>query len=177
MNREEFLEFHAEQCHRMMEICKKKNHDYAGEEGEDPFANFTRVEAMGIATTTQGFLTRMLDKMSRLSTFAQSGKLLVEDEGPQDTLLDLANYSILLMGYLESQKEKNAGEPVLGVLLDKEGNEIEIGDRAEWYAEDGELLGIYRVFDFDYNKDEVGIESGVTKYYTKSEFIRTLPEG
>jgi hypothetical protein len=46
-----------------------KNRDYAGKEGTEPFANFTRVEAMGICTTEQGFMCRLTDKMSRLSSF------------------------------------------------------------------------------------------------------------
>ncbi len=112
MERQEYLDFHATQCTRMLEITRKKNADYTGDSG-DPFFNFTRVEAMGIASTPQGFLTRMLDKFARITSFAQKGKLEVEDESVQDTLLDLANYCILMMGYIEDQKIKAAAKKVM----------------------------------------------------------------
>lgn len=105
MNRKEFLEFHKQFTDKMRAICEAKNKDYTGNKGESAFANFTRVEAMGIAQTEQGFLTRMLDKVSRLSSFIESGTLHVKDESVEDTLIDLANYSALLAGYLKSKKE------------------------------------------------------------------------
>ena len=104
MNRQKYFEFHRECVEKMTEITKKKNADYAGP-GNDPFANFTRVEKMGICSTEQGFLTRMTDKMSRLSSFVQVGKLEVLDESVEDTLLDLANYAILMAGYIKSKSE------------------------------------------------------------------------
>lgn len=110
MTRDEFLDFHKFFTERMREICVRKNNDYAGKGGENAFANFTRVEAMGIASTEQGFATRMLDKMSRISTFIESGELLVKDESVEDTLLDLANYSALLAGYIGHKKLKAMGE-------------------------------------------------------------------
>jgi hypothetical protein len=96
----------------MHQICKVKNADYTGPEGDDPFANFSRVEHLGIATTEQGFLTRMTDKMSRLSSFSRAGVLHVKDESVEDTLFDLANYCLLMAGYLRSKRvaEKEAAE-------------------------------------------------------------------
>ena len=101
----EYSVFLQETCSKMISISKAKNADYTGG-GEDAFANFTRVEAMGICTTEQGFLTRMTDKMSRIASFVKNGNLQVKDESVQDTLIDLANYSILMLGYLESEKRK-----------------------------------------------------------------------
>ena len=77
-----------------------KNRDYAGNHGSEPFANFTRCEAMGICDTEQGFMVRITDKMSRLSSFVQSGKMHVEDESFQDTCLDVINYMVLLSAYI-----------------------------------------------------------------------------
>ena len=82
-----------------------KNRDYAGQEGNEPFANFTRVESMGICTTEQGFMTRLTDKMSRLSSFLNSGKMHVEDESFRDTIVDVINYMVLLSAYIDD-KEK-----------------------------------------------------------------------
>ena len=45
MNREELLMHHAEVCAKALEIMQVKNHDYAGKNGEEPFANFERCEA------------------------------------------------------------------------------------------------------------------------------------
>jgi hypothetical protein len=89
----------------MVSITRSKNHDYGGD--SDPFSNFTCVERLGICSTEQGFLTRMMDKMARITTFTRQGKLLVKDESVEDTLLDLANYCILMAGYLKSRKVNN----------------------------------------------------------------------
>lgn len=104
MNSEQYIQFHSQACQKMIEITKKKNEDYAGD-GKDAFANFTRVEVLGISTTEQGFLTRMFDKFSRLTSFVNKGFLAVEDESVEDTLFDLANYCILMAGYIQSKKE------------------------------------------------------------------------
>lgn len=103
MTKKEYLEFHKLCTEKMIAITTAKNADYTGT-GDDPFANFTRVEAMGIATTEQGFLTRMLDKVSRITSYVQKGELQVKDESVEDTLLDLANYSLLFAAYIRSKK-------------------------------------------------------------------------
>ena len=106
MNREELLKHHEELCAEAIEIMKKKNHDYAGDSGKTPFANFERTEAMGICSTEQGFLCRMCDKLSRLSTFANAGKLVVDNEGYRDALLDIINYCVLFSGYVKSKNSE-----------------------------------------------------------------------
>lgn len=103
MRKQEYVQFHAECCERMTEITKQKNADYTGA-SDDPFKNFKLVNDFGCVTTEQGFFTRMCDKMSRISSFIEKGELLVKDESVEDSLLDLANYCILFMGYLKSQK-------------------------------------------------------------------------
>ena len=104
MNKEEYFKFHEDCLSSMAEVTRKKNHDYTGA-SDDPFANFKLVEVCGIAKTEVGFLTRMSDKMSRINSFVQKGTLLVEDESVNDTLLDLANYCILMAGYIKSRKD------------------------------------------------------------------------
>ena len=49
-------------------------------------------------------LTRINDKFNRLEELILSGEQLVEDETVLDTLLDLANYSIML--YMELEEEE-----------------------------------------------------------------------
>lgn len=106
MSREEYLAFHKSCCEKMLAITTAKNNDYTGA-SDNPFSNFTAVESLGISSTEQGFLTRMLDKMARITTFAKKGMLLVKDESVEDTLLDLANYSILMAGYIKSKRSLN----------------------------------------------------------------------
>ena len=98
--------FHQELCTAALELMKIKNADYtnsAQDLNPNCFANFTRCEDMGICTTEQGFLVRMTDKLSRLSTFAASGNLEVKDESVKDTILDLINYSVLFLMYLKQE--------------------------------------------------------------------------
>jgi len=100
MNNEKFLKEFSSTVKQMGKIVKAKNHDYAGEKA---FTNFELVESLGITTVERGMLVRMSDKMSRISNLIdKSGK--VEDEKIEDTLIDLANYSIILSIYLKQKK-------------------------------------------------------------------------
>lgn len=99
----ELLAFFDDTMGKMRKIMEAKNSDYAGQTDLDPFANFTRVEVLGICKTEVGFLTRMTDKLCRIATFVKSGDLKVKDEAVTDTLLDLANYSILMAAYIKSR--------------------------------------------------------------------------
>ena len=103
--REWYLELHKSLCNRMIEITARKNADYTGGSVDnDAFANFRQVERLGICSTEAGFLTRMTDKMSRINSFVKKGELKVKDESVEDTLLDLANYCLLMYGYIRSKK-------------------------------------------------------------------------
>ena len=104
MTTNELLELHNKLTKQSYDLMKKKNHDYSGKNGTEPFANFTRAEAMGITTTEKGILVRLLDKMSRLSTFTDAGVFKVEDEKLEDTILDMINYSILFYAYVQQKK-------------------------------------------------------------------------
>ncbi len=103
MNKQEFFEYHKNFCQKILETSRKKNQDYTGDT-PDPFANFTAVERNGVASTEQGFMVRMTDKMQRLASYTQNGTLLVEDEKVEDTLEDLANYCILFAAYLKTKE-------------------------------------------------------------------------
>lgn len=117
MKRADYLEFHRTCCDVMVAITAKKNADYTGGAGvDDAFANFNGVSAIGI-DPLQGFLTRMWDKFARISAFVKKGVLQVENETVEDTLLDLANYCILMAGWIRDHKEKQAG-PTSGQLYE-----------------------------------------------------------
>lgn len=104
MTRDDLIRNHETLCNTARELMKKKNADYAGRNGVEPFANFTRVESMGICSTERGMLVRITDKMSRLSSFVESGKLEVANESFEDTIVDVINYMVLLHSYVKDKK-------------------------------------------------------------------------
>jgi len=104
MTKDELIRNHEQLCHMARELMKRKNADYAGQNGKEPFANFTRVEAMGICKTEVGMMVRIVDKMSRLSSFMESGKFEVANESFEDTIVDIINYAVLLHSYLKDKK-------------------------------------------------------------------------
>jgi len=107
MNADELLAFHRVFCGRAYRLCAAKNHDYAGAKGQSPFRNFESIDALGIASTETGFLVRMADKLNRLVTFVNDGKLAVKNEGATDSLLDLINYAVLLAAFVHDTEETN----------------------------------------------------------------------
>jgi len=82
----------------LKELHIAKDADYAGDE---PLSNFRRCEAFGIPAW-KGCLVRMADKYSRLvSLVGKDGAHEVPGEGIEDTLKDLAVYSILVLALME----------------------------------------------------------------------------
>jgi hypothetical protein len=110
MTKEEYLQFHKQTCEKMVAIAQAKNADYTGTD-LNPFANFSKVEVLGICAVEQGFLTRMTDKFMRIISFQQKGFHEVKEESVEDTLIDLANYCILLAGYLRHKREATKNIP------------------------------------------------------------------
>ena len=121
MNRQELFKHHKEICGEALKLMEKKNHDYAGEGGDTPFANFTRSEDMGICTTEQGFLVRVCDKLSRLSTFASAGELKVDNESYHDAVVDIINYMVLFSGYLKDKSNNDLGNKSRKLLTETSG--------------------------------------------------------
>ena len=114
MDRDDLLEYFDQVTSHARKLLEDKNHDYAGQ-GE-VFANFTRVESLGITSTEKGMLVRMSDKLSRLSSFCEQGKFKV-DESLEDTCVDVINYAFLLLAYFHS---KNSVLPKVSVASDSE---------------------------------------------------------
>lgn len=100
---EQYLKRFKEITEEMYNTSKKKNSDYTADSG-DAFTNFKLVEEMGICSTEAGFLTRLSDKFARLVGLVKNKECQVKDEKYTDTLLDMANYCILLCIYLENKK-------------------------------------------------------------------------
>lgn len=124
MNRNDLLALHKQMCDNAHGIMQRKNADYSGQKGADPFANFRRCEAMGICSTEAGTLTRMCDKMSRLSSFVERGELSVKEESVRDTCEDLINYSILLYGILAEKHGWLDGNSIVATQVKVNGEVV-----------------------------------------------------
>ena len=77
----------------MVDLYTRKKSDY-GDSVYDTYVKYGPVS----------FLVRMEDKLNRARTLIQKGDQKVNDEKVRDTLIDLANYSILMV--LEMEREK-----------------------------------------------------------------------
>ena len=85
----------------MYNIMRIKNSDYASE--DNPFRNLMMVEKLWLSSTEKWILIRMVDKISRVSNLLNK-KNKVKDESIEDTLLDLANYSLILSIYIKNKE-------------------------------------------------------------------------
>lgn len=92
----DLLNFVQEIFMRGYGIIQMKNRDYGDHKNSDPFGNFRRHKL-------KGFLVRIDDKLARLNTFCDSGKLTVLDESVIDTIIDAANYLAIMAAYIYSE--------------------------------------------------------------------------
>jgi predicted SpoU family rRNA methylase len=76
------------------ELLEKKNRDY-GNSFDKTIAEY------GITA----YLLRIEDKISRLKSITKNKEVLVTDESMEDTIRDIAGYSILMLNYLESKNK------------------------------------------------------------------------
>lgn len=80
-------------CDRVKEMHASKSRDYGS--AADPLANIRNGAAFVGIKAWQGAMVRLSDKVTRLATFNRTGTL--SHEGVEDTLLDLASYSLLAL--------------------------------------------------------------------------------
>ena len=84
------------------ELHLSKSSDYGCPSGTDPLANIRNGAKFVGIPAFKAAMVRLSDKVTRLATFNATGKLRFE--GVEDTLLDLASYSLLaLVLYREEQ--------------------------------------------------------------------------
>lgn len=108
MNRDELMEHLEEGFEICLETVRRKNNDYAGEAGDNPFANFESSVVVGVSVE-RAMLVRWLDKVKRISNLLEQDAM-VEEESINDTLLDAINYPALLRAYLISQGVISTGK-------------------------------------------------------------------
>jgi len=110
MTQQEYLKKFADVIGKMYSITEAKNHDYSSD--SDAFKNFKTVEHFREnVSAIDGIYIRMTDKFARVSNLLDRPAMVV-DEKVEDTLLDLANYSIILLIYLHAVKEEQCVAPV-----------------------------------------------------------------
>ena len=89
-------------CDQLKAMHRAKSTDYGCPTGNDPLANIRNGAKFVGIQDWQGAMVRLSDKVTRLATFNATGTL--GPEGVEDTLLDLASYSLLaLLLYQETQ--------------------------------------------------------------------------
>ena len=85
----------------MQAVYEAKDSDYSST--GLPMGNLRKCEDAGIEAW-RGCLVRIGDKMSRLENFLKEKEFLVISEKAEDTVIDLANYSILMSCLIEEIK-------------------------------------------------------------------------
>ncbi|MEW9097228.1 MAG: DUF1599 domain-containing protein [Clostridiaceae bacterium] len=88
---------HMEICAELNELYKRKNHDYGDSFGKG-FKEYGMVMPV----------IRLEDKLSRLKTLIKAENKV--DESIEDTLMDLANYSIMTLIELEGEKGEQSNK-------------------------------------------------------------------
>lgn len=96
MTREQKVNRHLEIAKALNQLYNSKGHDYGDSFGET-------YQKLGIISA----LTRISDKYNRLISLATKPEeeRKVKDESIQDTLLDMANYCIMTVIEMETEKE------------------------------------------------------------------------
>ncbi len=89
--------------HQMLTVHKAKNSDYSP--GETSFTNFLESEKVGVPPWKGAFI-RLQDKYSRCCTLIGGHEAQVEDERLEDTLLDMANYAVIVLCLLKQQERR-----------------------------------------------------------------------
>jgi hypothetical protein len=82
-------------CDRLKAMHASKSTDYGCPSGNDPLANIRNGATFVGIEPWKGAMVRLSDKVTRLATFNATGRL--GHEGVEDTLLDLASYSLLAL--------------------------------------------------------------------------------
>ena len=86
------VKVHDRICLELNNIYEKKNADYG-----NSFEN--SLDKHGLIAA----IVRMDDKMNRVTTLNKTAEQLVNDESVRDTLMDLANYAIMSVMWLDEQ--------------------------------------------------------------------------
>jgi hypothetical protein len=105
---------------KCLETLRKKNADYSGD--SDSMKNFKVSAEIVNIKMSQGILTRLTDKVSRIGNLLSKDSREVNDETVLDTIEDLINYAAILHYAVESES--------LGDVVHLAEGAVIIGDKA-----------------------------------------------
>jgi hypothetical protein len=100
-NRGRFVSSMTNNALAALELVISKTKDYATI--DDPYRNFRMSESVGVSVE-KGILVRMCDKLSRIGNLIESNDNSVKDESIEDTLIDIMNYSNILLCYIQEKR-------------------------------------------------------------------------
>lgn len=102
VTRTDLLELHEHVTDLAFRTMQAKNNDYAST--KDALYNLRQCEMLGLCSVEAGILIRMTDKISRLTRYTQTGVVAVQSESIEDTVVDLVNYSVLLLAAINDKR-------------------------------------------------------------------------
>ena len=117
---------HLEVCGELNVTYERKNADYG-----DSFAK--SLDKHGLIAA----IVRMDDKMNRVINLYKADERLVEDESIRDTLMDLANYAIMSVMWLDTE---SADESDGGYMSPTEYNPVALLDQHSYLLSPGEAF-------------------------------------
>ena len=144
------VQIHGKVCQELTETYKKKNADYG-----NSFEN--SLDKHGLIAG----IVRMDDKMSRLISLNSKKEQLVLDESMRDTLMDLANYAIMSVMWLDN----------------KSGEESDIGSSDRDIYADNQKLDIDKALREGVHPQAIRDFLGGADYDGKIDTDRSLREG
>ena len=97
----------------MADLHKRKSAGYVGD-NPDNWSNFRMSEAFGISAT-DGVITRMSDKWSRLQSLWHSKLNDQVGESIEDTLMDLSAYALILICLIRESELEEYRREVMGL--------------------------------------------------------------
>lgn len=110
MKIKKLLELHKETTEKCFSIMERKSSDYTGgTKAVDALANFKSSRSFDLHPVL-GLLLRMQDKLMRVRSFVNDGKLRVTGETVEDACDDMVNYAILCKALLREESSNNEQE-------------------------------------------------------------------
>jgi len=122
MDQKDYLKFHKDFTSRMYQIVES---DSRGSENGDPFTDFMFVEDIGVCSALYGYLINKSDRFRKIVKYLKRGVDKFPMEAIEETLLEEANYNVLLAAYLKDMRTKKSGEEEKKRRSDDTGNSKE----------------------------------------------------
>jgi hypothetical protein len=112
MNINDIIQILDDTTKELSATLKKKSSDYTGgEKSVDPFANFRATEVLGVDPVI-GIMMRIMDKIQRIRSFVNDGRLKVSNESVYDAFDDIIGYTILAKAMMIQKRQEGGAEKI-----------------------------------------------------------------